>query len=78
MVSNTFCCQEIDEIRQYINQTLCEQDQLMTGHFPLTEQLLLREGKPCGIFFFARSSVFATDSCLGRTGRTYPVLWFAR
>ena len=51
MVSNTFCCQEIDEIRQYINQTLCEQDQLMTGYFPLTEQLLLREGKPCGIFF---------------------------
>ena len=51
MVIDTFCCQEIDEIRQYINQTLCEQDQLMTGHFPLTEQVLLREGKPCGVFY---------------------------
>jgi len=38
-------------IRQYVNETLCEQDQLETNHFPLSERILVRRGAPCGVYF---------------------------
>ena len=38
-------------IRHYINQTLCERDKLEIDCFPLTERILLRNGKPCGIYY---------------------------
>lgn len=38
-------------IRQYVNQTLCEKDQLETDHFPLSERVLVRRGNPCGVYF---------------------------
>jgi hypothetical protein len=41
----------LDELRKYVNETLCEQEQLEIGVFPLTERILTRNGRPCGIFF---------------------------
>jgi hypothetical protein len=51
MVSDARQLQNLHEIRQYVNQTLCEKNQLETGYFPFVEQILDRGGKPCGIYF---------------------------
>lgn len=41
----------IEELRTYVNLTLCEQERLEPGAFRMTERILVRGGKPCGIFF---------------------------
>lgn len=48
------CCQEIrtlDDLRDYVNQTLCEHHQLQIDAFHLTERQLRRGSRPCGIYF---------------------------
>lgn len=51
MVTGCHQLQTLDELRQYVNQILCDQHQLQIGAFQLTERVLLRGRKPCGIFF---------------------------
>ena len=43
--------QSLDELRQYVYQTLCNQNGLEIGAFPMTERILVRSDSPCGIFF---------------------------
>jgi hypothetical protein len=46
--------QQIDtlqDLREYVNTTICEQNQLQVGAFRMTEKALLRSGKPCGVYF---------------------------
>lgn len=43
--------QTLDQLREYVNTTLCEHNQLEIGEFPLTERILVRFDRPCGIFF---------------------------
>jgi hypothetical protein len=43
--------QSLDELRGYVHETLCQFDQLETGAFPMTERVLLRGGKRCGLHF---------------------------
>ena len=44
-----FCC--LEELRDYVNETLCEHHQLQIDAFEMTERTLRRAGKPCGVFF---------------------------
>ncbi len=41
----------LNDLREFINATLSEYYQLQSGAFQMTEQLLIRAGKPCGIYF---------------------------
>jgi hypothetical protein len=41
----------VNDLREYINVTLCEHYQLQNGAFQMTEQMLIRAGKPCGMYF---------------------------
>jgi hypothetical protein len=41
----------LDELYDYINETLCEHYQLQIDAFPLTQCFLRRGGKPCGIYY---------------------------
>lgn len=43
--------QSLDDLRRYVNETLCEFDNLEVGAFRMTERMLLRSGKPCGLYF---------------------------
>ena len=43
--------QSLDELREYVNEILCEHNQLEVGAFPMTERILVRRGQPCGIYF---------------------------
>lgn len=42
---------DLDELRNYVYQTLCDHHQLEPDVFPMTERILLRRGRACGIFF---------------------------
>jgi hypothetical protein len=57
----------LDELRQHVHATLCNRDQLDPATAPLRENLILRGGKPCGLFFESRGprllKTFAIWSC---------------
>ena len=41
----------IEDLRDYIQRQLCDQNELEVGAFQLTERLLEKGGAPCGIVF---------------------------
>lgn len=43
--------QSLCELREYINHTICNYEELEINAFHMTERILLRRGQPCGIFF---------------------------
>jgi hypothetical protein len=56
-------------IRRYVNETLCEKDQLEADLFPLYERILVRGGAPCGVMFclygprsLCLTAIWETDS----------------
>jgi hypothetical protein len=48
------CLPTLDELRRHVLQTLCTHDCLDPTQTPLTETLIMRRGKPCGLFFHAQ------------------------
>ena len=44
----------LDELRKHVLQTLCAKDRLDPEQTPLRESVILRRGKPCGLFFQAQ------------------------
>jgi hypothetical protein len=44
----------LDELRQFIHQTLCEKENLLTDQFRMTEVRLTRRNEPCGLQFCLR------------------------
>jgi len=51
MVTTILQIHNVDELREYISVTFCDQYQLQIGAFQMTERILRRGGKPCGIYF---------------------------
>jgi hypothetical protein len=51
MLTSTQRLNNLDSLRDYVIHTLCQHDQFELGAFPVTERILTRSGKPCGIFF---------------------------
>jgi len=41
----------LEELRSYVYETLCLRDNLEPGAFHMSEQVLIRAGKPCGMHF---------------------------
>ena len=51
-MSTRFCqISNVEEIRDYVSETICEHYELMTDAFEMTERPLRRGGRPCGMFF---------------------------
>ena len=42
---------DVDGLRDFVNETFCNHYQLQLGAFHMTERILRRGGKPCGIYF---------------------------
>lgn len=42
---------DLDDLREYIHRTLCDYNELETHVFQMTERILVRSGKPCGLYF---------------------------
>jgi hypothetical protein len=43
--------QSLEDLREYVSEILCEHNGLEVGAFPISERILVRRGKPCGIYF---------------------------
>ena len=43
--------QNLDDVRAYVEEVLCEFHQLESGAFPLTDRVLVRGGRRCGVYF---------------------------
>ena len=43
--------QDLDQLRIFVNEMLCENGQLEVGEFAMTERLLTRFNDPCGMYF---------------------------
>jgi hypothetical protein len=41
----------LDDLRTYVYSTICQQNELQVGAFDITERILVRGERPCGIFF---------------------------
>jgi hypothetical protein len=41
----------LENLRNYVHEILCQHSQFEFGAFRMTERILVRGGKPCGIFF---------------------------
>ena len=51
MVTSCLETRSLDDLREYVTETICEQNQLLHDAFPLTQRALLLGGRPCGIYF---------------------------
>jgi hypothetical protein len=40
-----------DDLRRHVRETLCRHDQLDPTNTPMNQALILRKGRPCGLFF---------------------------
>jgi len=43
--------ESMEDLREYVNTTLCNNSQLQMGAFRMTERILVRGGQPCGMYF---------------------------
>ncbi len=61
--------QTLDELREYVNEILCEHHQLESDAFVMTEQILVRSGTPCGIYFCVHGPRSLKISAIWETDR---------
>lgn len=50
-MQTVLCLPTLDELKQHVHQTLCDHDHLATSDTPIAQSVILRRGKPCGLFF---------------------------
>jgi hypothetical protein len=51
MLSSAEQIGSLENLRQFVVDVLCSQNQLEPGAFPVSERILVRSGRPCGLFF---------------------------
>ena len=51
MVTSVLQFVSMNDVRDYVNEIFCNYYELQHGAFQMTERLLVRGGKPCGIHY---------------------------
>lgn len=51
MIAHVPRLRNLEDLRGFVHNVLCDHNQLEVGAFPMTERILTRGGKPCGIYF---------------------------
>jgi hypothetical protein len=51
MLADTTRIEDLGSLREFVHRGICEQNELQVGAFDITERILLRGGRPCGIYF---------------------------
>jgi hypothetical protein len=41
----------LSDLRRFVSHTLCQRSDIEVGVFRVTERVLYRQGRPCGMFF---------------------------
>ena len=52
MLTHAFSVRGLESLRDYVTETFCEQYELQLGAFHMTERILRRGGRPCGVCFY--------------------------
>ena len=47
----SFPSYDIETLREYVQHELCDRNQLIPNEFPMSERVVSKSDKPCGIFF---------------------------
>ena len=68
----------LHDLREYISVTLCNHYQLQIGAFQMTEQVLVRGGKPCGIYFCLHGPRSLEFSAIWETDRNRILFYGSR
>jgi hypothetical protein len=42
---------DLDDLRTYVHEKICKNNELEINAFSMTERILVRGGKPCGLYF---------------------------
>lgn len=71
---NTQSLNSYESVRQYVNRTLCDLENLEPHHFPLSERTLQRAGSPCGVMFVLHGPRQLQVSAVWEIDRN--VIWF--
>jgi hypothetical protein len=45
------CLPTLDQLRDHVHAVLCRHDQLDPAQAPLHQAVIMRSGRPCGLFF---------------------------
>jgi hypothetical protein len=59
----------LNELRKYVNETLCNHEHLEFGAFRFSERILYRSGKACGIYFCLHGPRSVQYSAIWETDR---------
>lgn len=59
----------INDLRHFVNETLCNPDHLEPDCFPMTERMLIRGGSPCGMLFSLHGPRSVVLSAIWETDR---------
>ena len=51
MFTSSPVIQTLEQLREYVNEVLCEHNQLERDAFRLTQRVLVRAERPCGMFY---------------------------
>jgi hypothetical protein len=51
MVPGVPAITRLAELRGFVQQTICDRQQLLLEAFPIHKRILVRRGKPCGLHF---------------------------
>ena len=51
MLTTCHPLETLNDLREFVNETICYQEELEIGAFHMTERILVRRGRPCGIYF---------------------------
>ena len=54
MLADAPAFHHLDELRNYVQQTICSHNGLVVGAFPMTERAFLRGSRRCGLLFCQR------------------------
>ena len=51
MMAHQLNAGNLQELKEFVYQTLCAHEKLEVGIFPMTEKVLTRHARPCGVYF---------------------------
>jgi hypothetical protein len=69
MLAQNVAVQTLNELRKLVHETLCHHEHFRPGVFPMTERVLVRGGRPCGIYFCLHGPRSVTCTSIWETDR---------
>ena len=70
--------ESVHDLREYVNTTICNQYQLQEGAFRMTERVLRRGDKPCGIYFCLHGPRATKFTAIWETDRNQVLFYGSR